>query len=112
MMSTIFLCLTIGVLIPLFVRSNDPPPLPHTGKLSKGTLTNYILIIIQEYGGYNNMYGGYNNMSYPNNSMIPGKYFFRDDPNNDGLNDALFKVLEMSLILEYGIILMVVKSLQ
>ena len=48
MMSTIFLCLTVGVLIPLFVSSNDSPPLPHTGKLSKGTLTNYIIIIIQE----------------------------------------------------------------
>ena len=58
------------------------------------------------------MYGGYNNMSYPNNSIIPGRYFYLDNPNNDGLNDALFKMLEMSLILEYGIILMVIKCLQ
>ena len=35
-------------------------------------------------------YGGYNNMSYPNNSVIPASYFYRDDPNNDGLNDALW----------------------
>ena len=36
------------------------------------------------------MYGGYNNISYPNNSMIPANHFHRDDPNNDGLNDALW----------------------
>ena len=39
-MSTNVLCLIVGVLVPLFVRSNDPPPLPHTGKLSKHSLTN------------------------------------------------------------------------
>ena len=44
MMSSVFLCLTVGILIPLFARSNDPPPLPDTGKLSKGTLTNYYII--------------------------------------------------------------------
>ena len=44
MMSSVFLCLTVGILIPLFARSIDPPPLPHTGKLSKGTLTNYYII--------------------------------------------------------------------
>ena len=43
-MSSVFLCFIVGVLIPLFVRSTDPPPLPHTGKLSKGTLTNYYII--------------------------------------------------------------------
>ena len=36
MMSSVFFCLTVSLLIPLFARSNDPPLLPHTGKLSKG----------------------------------------------------------------------------
>ena len=36
------------------------------------------------------MYGGYNKIAYPNNSVIPANYFYRDDPNNDGLNDALW----------------------
>ena len=36
------------------------------------------------------MYGGFNNISYPNNSMIPANQFYEDDPNNDGLNDALW----------------------
>ena len=35
------------------------------------------------------LYGGYNNISYPNNFMIPANYFYRDDPNNDGFDDAL-----------------------
>ena len=43
-MSGVFFCLIVGVLIPLFAISIDPPPLPHTGKLSKGTLTNYYII--------------------------------------------------------------------
>ena len=43
-MSSVFFCLTVSLLIPLFVRSNDPPPLPHTGKLSKSILTNYYII--------------------------------------------------------------------
>ena len=46
-MSSVFFCLTVGLLMPLFVRSNNPPPLPHTGKLSIGTLTN--CYIIQEF---------------------------------------------------------------
>ena len=29
-------------------------------------------------------------MTYPNNSMIPANYFYRDDPNNDGLNYGLW----------------------
>ena len=50
MMSTIFLNLTVGLLVLLFVRSSDAslPPLPHSGKIFKDTLINYILIIIQE----------------------------------------------------------------
>ena len=36
------------------------------------------------------LYEGYNNISYPNNFMIPANYFYRDDPNNDGLDDALW----------------------
>ena len=36
------------------------------------------------------MYGGYNKTSYPNNSMIPGIYFYGNDQNNDGLNDNLW----------------------
>ena len=36
------------------------------------------------------MYGGYNNTSYPNNSMIPANYFYDNDQNKDGLNDALW----------------------
>ena len=45
MMFTIF-CVTVGVLIPLVVSSNNvnPPPLPHTGKLSIATLTNCYII--------------------------------------------------------------------
>ena len=35
-MSTTFFCLIVGVLVPLFVRSNDLPPLPHTGKFLCG----------------------------------------------------------------------------
>ena len=46
MMSSVFFCLTVGVLIPLFAtkKYGNPPPLPHTGKLSKGTLTNYYIM--------------------------------------------------------------------
>ena len=49
MMSSVFLCLTVGVLIPIIASYHyyNPPPLPDTGKLSKGTLTNYY--IIQEF---------------------------------------------------------------
>ena len=36
------------------------------------------------------LYGGYNKTSFPNISLIPAHYFYRDDPNNDGINDALW----------------------
>ena len=83
-MSTILLQITVGVLVLLVVRSIDPPPLLHTGKSSRIKLTNLLSNI-----GIR-LYGGYNNISYPNNSMIPTNDFYRDDPNNDGLNDALW----------------------
>ena len=87
MMSTVFLYVAVGVLMPLLARSIDPPSLPHTGKFTKDALTSYIYtcnnIGVQ-------LYGGHFNISYPNNSMIPANHFHRDDPNSDGLNDALW----------------------
>ena len=45
MMSSVFLSLTVGLLIPSFAISNvSPPPLPYTGKLSERILTNYYII--------------------------------------------------------------------
>ena len=86
-MSTICLYLAVGVLIPLLSTSIDPPSLPHTGRFTKDTLTSYIYT-------YNNtgvqLYGGYYNISYKNNSMIPASHFYRNDPNQDGLHDALW----------------------
>ena len=86
-MSTISFCLTVGVLITSSVWCNDgsPPPLPHTGTfldLHNGLYT-YNKIGVQ-------LYGGYNRTSYPNNSMIPAKYFYDVDINKDGFNDALW----------------------
>ena len=43
-MSTIFLYLAVGLLIPLLARSNNPPPLPHTGKFFEHKLTNYYIV--------------------------------------------------------------------
>ena len=36
------------------------------------------------------MYGGLHKTSYTNNSLIPANYFFDNDKNKDGLNDALW----------------------
>ena len=81
-MSSVFFCLTVGLLLPLFVKSYNPPPLPHSGKLSKAILNNYY--IIQEFNYMEDT------IICPNNSMIPAEYFHHDDRNNDGLNDGLW----------------------
>ena len=36
------------------------------------------------------LYGGLDKTSYTNNSMIPANYFYDNDQNNNGLNDALW----------------------
>ena len=86
-MSTVFFCLTVGVLNTLSVWSiyDSFPPLPHVGKFMNlhNGLYSYNKIGVQLYGGYNKTF-------YPNISMIPASYFYDGDKNNDMLIDALW----------------------